>query len=157
MAIDELDARLIDLLTTEPRLGVFELSRRLGVARGTAQARLDRLLKNGVIKDFAPTIDPAGLGYPVMAFITAEISQGERDLQVIEHLAGIPEVLEAHTITGPGDLLLRVVATSNSDLQRVIDQVVSDTRVTRTSTVIVLDSQIPARALPLVWAATSSE
>lgn len=153
MAIDELDARLIDLLTSEPRLGVYELSRRLGVARGTAQARLDRLLASGVIKDFAPTIDPMGLGYPVMAFITAEISQGERDQKVIEHLAQIPEVLEAHSITGPGDLLLRVVATSNKDLQRVIDQVVGDTRVTRTATVIVLDSQITARALPLVRAA----
>ena len=41
--IDELDARLIALLTTEPRVGVLEASRRLSVARGTVQARLSRL------------------------------------------------------------------------------------------------------------------
>ena len=39
--LDELDARLISLLTAEPRIGVLEASRRLGVARGTVQARLD--------------------------------------------------------------------------------------------------------------------
>lgn len=155
MKIDELDAALIDLLTSEPRIGVFEASRRLGVARGTVQARLDRMLSAGVIRNFAPTIDAANLGYPVMAFVTAEISQGERDGQVIDHLAEIPEVLEAFTITGQGDLLIRVVAASNNDLQRVIDRVVADPRVSRTSTVIVLASQITNRTLPLVHVAAA--
>ena len=41
--VDVLDARLIALLAIEPRIGVLEASRRLGVARGTVQARLDRL------------------------------------------------------------------------------------------------------------------
>ena len=41
--VDELDARLIELLAAEPRIGVLECARRLGVARGTVQARLDRL------------------------------------------------------------------------------------------------------------------
>jgi DNA-binding Lrp family transcriptional regulator len=48
MAVDELDARLIRLFTEEPRIGVMEASRRLGVARGTVQARLDRLQADGV-------------------------------------------------------------------------------------------------------------
>ena len=50
VAIDHLDGRIILLLAREPRIGVLEMSRRLGVARGTAQARLDRLQSNGVIR-----------------------------------------------------------------------------------------------------------
>ena len=46
---DQLDALLVELLSSEPRVGVLEASRRLGVARGTVQARLDRLLARGVI------------------------------------------------------------------------------------------------------------
>src|SRR5947209_15809642 len=138
MGIDKLDADLIALLTDEPRLGVFEASRRLGVARGTVQARLDRLLRAGVIRDFAPTVDSAALGYPVTAFVTAEIAAGDREAAVVEHLRNIPEVLEVHTITGAGDLLIRAVAHSNDDLQRVIDLIASDQRITRTSTVIAL-------------------
>ena len=41
--IDRLDAALIELLAAEPRVGVLEASRRLRVARGTVQARLERL------------------------------------------------------------------------------------------------------------------
>ena len=45
--MDELDSRLIDLFVHHPRLGVLEASRRLGVARGTVQARLDKLTQPG--------------------------------------------------------------------------------------------------------------
>ncbi|MEN2739477.1 Lrp/AsnC family transcriptional regulator [Microbacterium sp. X-17] len=149
--IDRLDADLIALLTEEPRLGVFEASRRLGVARGTVQARLDRLQRTGVIKDFAPTIDSLRLGFPVTAFVTAEIAQS--DLSVVDHLRGIPEVLEVHTVTGAGDLLIRVVARSNADLQRVISGILSEPGISRTSTVIALETTIEHRSVPLVESA----
>jgi DNA-binding Lrp family transcriptional regulator len=155
--VDKLDADLIALLTAEPRLGVFEASRRLGVARGTVQARLDRLQRSGVVRDFAPTVDTVRLGYPVTAFVTAEISQGDWDASVVEHLQAIPEVLEVHTITGAGDLMIRAVARSNADLQRVIDRIVSDPGIMRTSTVIALATKIDLRAVPLVQAAVTPD
>ena len=73
--IDQLDAALIELLAAEPRVGVLEASRRLGVARGTVQARLDRLGRARVIHGFGPEVDPAALGYPVTAFATLEITR----------------------------------------------------------------------------------
>src|SRR5690242_16965813 len=72
LMIDGLDARLIELLTAEPRVGVLEASRRLGVARGTAQARLDRLQARGVVTGYGPDIDPAALDHGVTAFVTLE-------------------------------------------------------------------------------------
>ena len=51
--LDDLDARLIDLMAAEPRIGLMEVSRRLGVARGTVQARLNKLTERGVIRGFA--------------------------------------------------------------------------------------------------------
>jgi DNA-binding Lrp family transcriptional regulator len=151
--IDDLDRRLIGLLMAEPRIGVLEASRRLGVARGTVQARLDRMQARGVITGYGPDIEPAAIGYQVMAFITLEIRQAGGHDPVAERLAAIAEVLEAHTITGAGDMLCRVVARSNADLQRVIDSIVGLDGVVRTSTVIVLDSPLPHRVLPLVRAA----
>ncbi|HEY2074703.1 MAG TPA: Lrp/AsnC family transcriptional regulator [Streptosporangiaceae bacterium] len=154
--IDGLDGRLIGLLMAEPRIGVLEASRRLGVARGTVQARLDRMQARGVITGYGPDIEPAAIGYQVMAFITLEIRQAGGHDPVAERLAAIAEVLEAHTITGAGDMLCRVVARSNADLQRVIDSIVGLDGVVRTSTVIVLDSPLQHRVLPLVRAAASS-
>lgn len=154
--MDDLDRRLLDLFSTEPHIGVLGASRRLQVARGTVQARLDRLEGRGVITGWAPSLSPEALGYPVTAFLTLEIRQdpdgdGGHDA-VGEHLRAIPEVLEAHTTTGTGDLLARVVARSNTDLQRVIDLVLRHTAIQRSSTVIALATQIPHRVLPLVTA-----
>lgn len=148
--IDALDARLVLLLAAEPRIGVLEASRRLGIARGTAQARLDRLQSRGVITGFGPDVDPAALGYGVIGFATLEIRQKGGHDAVAEHLTGIPEVLEAYTITGAADLMCRIVARSNADLQRVIDRIVAYDGIVRTSTVIALATQIPYRVLPLV-------
>jgi DNA-binding Lrp family transcriptional regulator len=151
--IDALDARLIALLDAEPRIGVLECSRRLRVARGTVQARLDRLAARGVIRGNGPDIDPAALGYGVTAFVTLEIRQRFGHDPVAAHLSEIPEVLEVHTITGSGDLLCRIVARSNADLQRVIDRVMSHEGIVRSSTIIALAEQIRYRVLPLVRAA----
>ncbi len=147
--LDDLDARLLRELDTAPRVGVLELSRRLGVARATVQAHLDRLVGRGVIATFAPTLDPVALGYGVTAFATLEIRQG-RGANVLEHLREIAEVLEVHTITGQGDMLCRVVAQSNADLQRVLDRVTQFPEIVRTSTVIALSNPVPYRVLPLV-------
>lgn len=154
--VDALDARLIALLAEEPRLGVLECSRRLGVARGTVQARLDKLVSGGVIRGFGPEIAPAALGYTVTAFVTLKIRQSGGHDPVAAHLSAIPEVLEAHTITGSDDLLCRIVARSNADLQRVIDDVVAYEGIERASTVIALAEQIPYRTLPLVEAAVAA-
>ena len=151
--MDDLDRRLIDLFATDPRVGVLEASRRLGVARGTVQSRLDKLAASGVISGWGPDLEPEALGYPVTAFLTLEIRQGAGHESVARHLAGIPEVLEAFTITGAGDMWARVVARSNADLQRVIDAVLSDAGIVRSSTVIALATQIPLRVLPLMEAA----
>lgn len=152
-SVDDLDARLLALLAAEPQIGVLGASRRLGVARGTVQARLDRLLAAGVISSQAPTVSPQALGYPVTAFCTLAIQQQAGHDELLDHLDGIPEVLEVHTITGAGDVLVRLVARDNPDLQRVIDEVVSTGIVTRTNTVIALAELMSRRTGPLVEAA----
>jgi len=147
--IDELDARLILTLAASPRAGIMELARRLNVARGTVQARLDKLQARGIITGFGPDLDLRAMGYTVLAFVTLEIAQG-RLVDVVEHLAGIPEVLEAHATTGPGDLHCRVVARTNEHLQDVINSVLKVNGIMRTTTQIALTEQLGHRVLPLI-------
>jgi DNA-binding Lrp family transcriptional regulator len=157
MNLDDLDTRIVAAFMRDPQIGVLGASRLLGVARGTVQARLHRLQERAVLTTFAPQVNPAKMGYPVTAFCTLEIRQGRGHGPVTAHLSAIPEVLEAHTITGSGDLLIRVVAKDNTDLQRVIDMVVDDGHVIRVSTVIALATQIDYRTLPLVLSASSAQ
>lgn len=147
--MDDLDRNLLDLFTVEPRIGVLEASRRLRVARGTVQARLDKLTTSGVVRSWGPALDPGAMAHPVTAFLTLEIHQASGGHDPIGvALAEIPEVLEAVTITGPGDMWVRVVARSNTDLQRVIDAVLSISGIVRSSTVIALATQVPYRVDP---------
>ncbi|HNQ06080.1 MAG TPA: Lrp/AsnC family transcriptional regulator [Tetrasphaera sp.] len=148
--IDALDARLIDVFTDDPDVGVLGAARTLGVARGTVQARLERLQQRGVIRSFAPTLSPHALGFPVTAFCTLEIRQRQGHGPVVHHLAAIPEVLEVHSITGAGDLLIRIVARDNADLGRVIDAVVDDVHVIRANTSITMVTHLELRTGPLV-------
>ncbi|PKZ41964.1 AsnC family transcriptional regulator [Kytococcus schroeteri] len=148
--LDDLDRAIIRTFTDDPHVGVLAASRQLGVARGTVTARLARLSDSGVIASWAPHLDPAALGHPVTAMVTLQIRQVAGHDAVVEHLAGIPQVLEVHTITGYGDLFVRVVARSNADLQDVLDEVTAHEHVVRASTNIALATRIAHRTLPLV-------
>ena len=152
-ALDAVDWRLLRVLSEGPRIGMLELSRRAEVARGTAQAHVDRLVGTGVITSFAPHLDVRAMGYGVLAFTTIDIAQGRLG-DVVDHLREIPEVLEAHATTGADDLLCRIVAHSNDHLQEVLNRILEVQGINRTTTIIALTEQIAYRLTPLVDAAS---
>jgi DNA-binding Lrp family transcriptional regulator len=154
--IDELDARLILTLRAQPRIGLLEVSRRLGVARGTVQARLDKLQRRGVITGFGPEIEPLRMGYPVLAFVSLEIVQGRLE-EAVGGLRRVPEVLEVHGVTGDRDLLCRVVARDNGHLQDVINGMLQKGAVQRSMSAISMTRQIPYRVEPLISAAVAGD
>jgi DNA-binding Lrp family transcriptional regulator len=149
MTIDDLDARLIALLRDEPRLGLMEASRRLDVARGTVQARLQKLEASGIVKGHGPEIDPARLGYPVLAFVFLQIAQG-RLKEAVAVLQSTPEVLEATATSGPSDLLCRIVARDTEHLQEIVNRLLSNNAIRRSTSYIALSQPIPFRTAPLV-------
>jgi DNA-binding Lrp family transcriptional regulator len=132
-------ATLLSPLGELTRPNVLELSRRLGVARNTVQARLDRLQASGVIIGWGPVVDLKAVGYGVLAFVTLEIAQGQEQAALAE-LTAIPEVLEIHKTTGPGDLICRVVARSNDHLHLVLEEVLAAPGVQRTTSSLALNS-----------------
>jgi DNA-binding Lrp family transcriptional regulator len=154
-SIDTLDADIIELLTIHPRIGLVEVARRLGVARGTVQARLAKLAEREAVTGFGPHVEPSRIGYPVLAFVFLEISQG-RLPEAVETLEAIPEVLEAYGTTGPRDLLVRVVARDNEHLQEVINAILHTSAVRRSTSYVAMSRQIAPRSLPLVRAAAAA-
>lgn len=152
MSIDDLDSRLLVTMRDNPRIGLTELARLLGVARGTVQARVEKLTCRGVIADFGPTIAPEEIGYPILAFVSLQIAQG-RLAEAVEALKPVPEIIEVYGTSGQADLLCRVVARSTPDLQEIIARILTSPAVQRTDTTIALSVQIPYRIEPLLRAA----
>ncbi len=139
--LDNLDRQLLTLLTEVTRPSVLDLARRLGVARGTAQARLDRLVGDGVISGFGPRLDLRALGYTVTAFVTVEIRQG-RGEAIVRALGSMSEVLEVHKTTGAGDLLVRMAAQTNEHLHELLESLLGLDGVARTHTSLVLHTAV---------------
>lgn len=148
-ALDGLDAALLRLVLDRPRVGVREYARLLGVARGTAQARLDKLERLAVITGYEPTIDPRGMGYTDLAYVRLNLAQGVLD-QVTAGLVEIAEVTEVDSIAGDSDLLCQVVSTGPENLEEVIQQIVAVPGVLRSRTEPVLRRRVPRRVGPLI-------
>jgi DNA-binding Lrp family transcriptional regulator len=147
--LDALDLALVSALRANPRAGVLQLSRITRVARATVQARLDRMEQAGVITGYGPEVDIEAAGFGVLAFVTLEISQGALD-GVRDELSAIPGVLEAYAITGAGDVLCQVAATSHADLQQTLLRIDSIPSVARSTSAIALSTVIKRRDLPLL-------
>jgi len=152
MTIDALDARLIATLRANPRVGLLEVARRLGVARGTVQARLAKLEARGVVSGHGPEIDPVAMGYSISAFVFVELAQGQLT-EAVAVMESLPEILEADAISGPQDLICRVVARDTEHLQELVNQLLATPAIRRCTSYIVLSRQVPPRTGPLIASA----
>jgi DNA-binding Lrp family transcriptional regulator len=151
-SFDQLDARLVATMRENPRVGLLEVARQLRVARGTVQARLAKLESAGVITGHGPEIDPHALGYSISAFVLIELAQG-RLAEAVEVMEAMPEVLEADGVSGPQDLICRVVARDTEHLQELVNELLQTPAIRRCTSYIVLSRQVPPRTGPLVAAA----
>src|SRR5689334_22362348 len=149
--LDSLDVDLLRALRERPRAGVLELSRLLRVARGTVQARLDRLERAGIITGYGPDVDLVAAGYPVQAFVSLEIAQGALD-DVTAALTALPAVLEAYATTGSSDVLCRLAAASHEELRDALLTLDRSPAVARSTSVVVLSVVVAPRTLPLLAA-----
>jgi Lrp/AsnC family leucine-responsive transcriptional regulator len=118
--LDEINRRLLDLLTENPRAGVPELAKAVGMSAPAVRERVNRLHDSGVIRGYRLDVDPAAVGLPVTAWV--RIRPGPRQLPRIAELARrTPQVSECHRISGEDCFLLKVHIPAVADLEDILD------------------------------------
>lgn len=121
MQIDDTDRSLLALLRENARLPVAVLARRLGLARTTVQARLDRLEATGAVRGYTVRLDEA-LTAPLRA--TALLSIEPRSTPaVLARLKSLPGVRTVHTTSGRFDLIVGLEAASTEELDTTLDRI----------------------------------
>ena len=121
LQIDETDQKLLDLLRGNARAPVAELARKLGIARTTVQARIDRLLAHGAIAGFTIRSGDA-LASPIRA--TALVSIAPRSgPEVLSRLKSLPNVKAVSTVSGRVDLIVEISARSTRELDDTLDAI----------------------------------
>ncbi|HZZ95928.1 MAG TPA: Lrp/AsnC family transcriptional regulator [Jatrophihabitantaceae bacterium] len=149
MNLDPLDVRLLQLLDENPRVGVLELSRLAGVARATVSARMQRWHSAGVVTGYGPQLDLESAGFAVQALATLEIAQGQLS-EISEFLSSLPGVIEAYATTGTGDVVCRLAAASNAQLQDLLLQLNESDAIRRSTSVVILSTVVASRVIPLL-------
>ncbi len=135
--MDEVDRRLLRLLAENSRASLRDLSRSLGVAVSTVHARLQRLIREGVIRRFTILPDYERLGYPITAVILVAVEGGMIE-EVASRLAGEHNLVAVYDITGDYDLVLVGKFRSMDELNSFLKRLNKLPAIRRTVTSVVL-------------------
>ncbi|SFI34878.1 DNA-binding transcriptional regulator, Lrp family [Microbacterium saccharophilum] len=148
-SLDHVDLELLNALADDHRATVVALSERLGLSRNTVQARMAKLDRSGVFLSFERAMAPAELGFPIEAMLSVTVHQAHLP-RITTELALIPEVLQAHGLSGQVDLLVRVAARDTQHLFDVDARILAIEGVERTETSLVMGEVIGYRVRPLL-------
>lgn len=141
--MDELDWKVLGLLQRDGRTTYTEVARQVRLSVPAVTERVKRLEEAGVIEGYAAHVNPAAAGYLVTALIAITVLQPAKT-KFLKVLEAIPEVLECHHVTGADSYIMRLVAVSMADLERLIGKI-NIYGETRTS--IIMSTPLPARSL----------
>lgn len=142
MEFDAMDGKILDILQADARTTLAEIGRRIHMSQPAVAERVRRMEAAGVITGYHARIDPAALGYGITAFIRVAKRSHETPVEVVA--AQVPEIVECHSITGDDCSIVKVVAPSVAELEKVILQL---TRCGVTSTSLILSSYIERKAI----------
>lgn len=121
MSLDEIDRRILRAVQRNGRMSNAELSEDVHLSPSACHRRVQRLEKDGYIRDYVALLDARKLGVPTTVFVEITL-QGQADeiLDAFEKsVARIPDVLECHLMAGSADYLLKVVAEDTEDFARI--------------------------------------
>lgn len=142
--MDDIDARLLALLGDNARAPVATLARRLGLARSTVQARIDRLEAKGVIAGYALRLGAGANAAEIRATVLLTI-EPRATPAVLARLKGMRQVEAAHTASGRFDLVVTLSANSTAELDDTLDRIGAIDGVKGSESLIHLSTKIDRR------------
>ena len=117
--IDDVDRRILAVLSDEARIPNNALAEQVGIAPSTCLARVRALRESGVIRGYHADIDPAALGRPLQAMIAVRLQSHARGHMATfaRRVADLPEVLNVFFLGGANDFLVHIAAVSTENLR----------------------------------------
>jgi Lrp/AsnC family leucine-responsive transcriptional regulator len=120
LLIDSLDRKILAVLQTNARASLQEVGQAVGLSASPCWSRIKRMEEAGVIEGYTVRLNPQALGLADTVMVTLD-SHSDNTLEKFgEVLASIPEVVEAHLVSGEYDYLLRVVVKDTRDYERLL-------------------------------------
>jgi Lrp/AsnC family transcriptional regulator for asnA, asnC and gidA len=118
--IDELDKKILSLVSKNARIPYLEVARECNVSGAAIHQRIQRLIKMGVIIGSEFIINPKSIGYSTCAYMGIYLQSAGLYNQVLKQLEQIPEIVECHYTTGEYSLFIKVVTRDNEHLKDIL-------------------------------------
>ena len=121
MTLDTIDRAILNALQNQGRISNAELAELVNLSPSACHRRVQRLEKDGFIKQYVALLNARKIGLPTTVFVEIRLSaQADEVLDNFEKaVARIPDVLECHLMAGSADYLLKVVAENTDDFARI--------------------------------------
>lgn len=139
--MDDTDRALLAQLSTDARMSVATLARRLRMARSTVQARLERLESTGIIAGYTVRLGEAARQNRIRATVLLTI-EPRAQAATLARLKALPEVERIHTLSGRFDMLVQVAAPGTAALDTVLDAIGAIPGVRATESLIHLSTRL---------------
>ena len=111
MQLDEIDYKILNLLQTNARVTIKELSSQLNLSTTPVFARIKKMEKEGIIDKYIAVLNPEKLGKKLNAFANISIKDHSKKAveAFVETIVDFPEVMECHYVTGSADFIVKVL------------------------------------------------
>ena len=147
--LDPLDEKIIALLVDDARRSYADLGAQVGLTASAVKRRVDRLRAGGAISGFTVRLEPGELGWTVEGYVELYCRMSTPPDVIRAAVARFPEVVDASTISGEADALLRIVAADMRHFEQVLEQIGAQPFVARTKSVLVLSPLLRRPVAPL--------
>ncbi len=138
MNIDDLDRRIIDELRVDGRASFADIGKRVGLSPSAVKRRIDRMTAEGVIRGFGVRLDPTVDGQAIEAMVELFCTGTVAPEELRRILGGNAHVVEAWTVTGSADALVRMRAATMVDLEDALETIRLARQVDNTRSALVL-------------------
>jgi DNA-binding Lrp family transcriptional regulator len=149
---DQFDRKILALLQADARLTNNDLSERVNLSPSQCSRRRQRLEEAGLIRAYRAVLDRERLGFPLVNIVSVTLATHNRDnaRRFADLVARLPEVQEAHALTGEMDYILKVVTPDLKSLAAFVNDILlPHESVQHVKTAIVLQTLKETNALPL--------
>lgn len=136
--LDDIDHKILASLIENGRESYATLGARVGLSTAATKRRVDRLRHDGVITRFTAEVEQAALGWTIEAFVELYCEGRVPPDRMRDLVRSIPEVVEAYTVTGESDGILKVRASDTGHFERVLGTIRNHPGIIRTRSALVL-------------------
>lgn len=149
---DRIDLAILDALQRNGRISMTELSETVGLSASPCAERVRRMERAGVIQGYFARLSPESLGRSLLVFIEIKLASKSDDVfeKVKKALSLMPEVMEAHLVSGDYDYLVKCRLRGMNEYRHLLGKILKHLPIAAESrSVVVMEEVKESHSLPL--------